>query len=106
VSKFKVGDQIEGQNFTFSVRYNGMYGEVRKVGPIPCYRDDNGAPTTGDYSINWADGSMMACLEHQLKKRPDDAPFTSWFHEHILTDCRPTEETIKRTFVNGMWSGI
>jgi hypothetical protein len=38
-------------------------------------------------------------LGDQLRKRPDDKPFTSWFREHIITDPI-AEETIKRTLAN------
>jgi hypothetical protein len=46
-------------------------------------------------------------VESVLRKRrppeqPADADFQEWFNKII---SKPTEETIKRAFVNGMWSG-
>lgn len=43
-------------------------------------------------------GREFACFENELRKRPDDQPFTSWAKEHLIpyADCAPSlEESMK-----------
>jgi hypothetical protein len=69
MSKFKVGDQVIGQNFTFSVWRNGLYGEVVEIGPLDSIRIDNGKDSIADYAVRWAGGDITSCAAGKIRKR-------------------------------------
>lgn len=80
---------------------NVLGQECQIIGGRGQYRSKStGNEYPDHYHVQFRSGFDGFVLETSLRKRPDDKPFTSWFEKTILLDCRPTEETIKRTMAN------
>jgi hypothetical protein len=101
--KFKIGDLVIGQNFTFSIHRNGMEGQVVRHGPIMAAREMDGKAELADYRISWRDGLLSCCDEHNLRllrppEQPADEDFRDWFDKTIVNPI--TGDVVRRTMAN------
>jgi hypothetical protein len=90
---FKVGE-IAIANFPGVWTY-GKEALIVRIVTSGKRRSDPGPPRTGlRYEVEidgssdsrFYEGKKLQYFADELRKRPDDKPFSSWYREHIITD--------------------